>query len=83
MKKYSLNYEGGRCPFGYEYVNAHSKGGLWIDAYCRKLIKFGLFNDPDAKDEKIRQNMEAEANKDANNAYWNARENNGVDVEKP
>ena len=63
MKKYSLNYEGGKCPFGYEYVSAHRQGEIWIDSYCRKLVKHGFFGDPDSKDQKIGQKNNAEAMK--------------------
>lgn len=73
MKKYSLNYEGGRCPFGFEYVSAHRKGDIWIDGYCRKLMKHRLFGDPDSIDQKIRQKNEAEAMKDAQDAYLASR----------
>lgn len=80
--KYSMNYEGGKCPFGFEFVNAHSQGGKWIDSYCRKIRKFRLFNDPDAKKERMKEKMEAQSLRNAKDIFWSSRENNGGDVEK-
>lgn len=39
--KYSINYEGGKCPVGYEYVNGFFDVATrkWHDAYCRKIKK--------------------------------------------
>ncbi|MGP6207691.1 hypothetical protein ACNF42_06675 [Cuniculiplasma sp. SKW3] len=39
MKKYSMEYEGGKCPVGYEYVHGYldQKTGKWVDSYCRKI----------------------------------------------
>ncbi len=40
MKKYDVNYEGGKCPMGYEYVSEyHTRSGKFVDAHCRKLRK--------------------------------------------
>ena len=38
MKKYDLNYEGGKCPMGQEYVAGYRrKDGVFVNAHCRKL----------------------------------------------
>ena len=38
MSKYSLTYEDGKCPLGYEYVSGYmTMEGKWVDAHCRKL----------------------------------------------
>ena len=39
--KYSIDYEGGKCPVGYEYVHGffNIETRKWHDAYCRKIKK--------------------------------------------
>ena len=39
--KYSLDYEGGKCPVGFEYVHGffNVETRKWHDAYCRKIKK--------------------------------------------
>jgi hypothetical protein len=40
LKKYSPNYEGGKCPVGFEYVNGYMEKGVWVDSYCRKIKRY-------------------------------------------
>lgn len=81
MKKYSMNYEGGKCPLGYEYVSAHKQRDKWIDSYCRKLTTHRFIN-PDLKDQKTREKINAESLKDAENAYYSRGENHIGEVDE-
>jgi hypothetical protein len=40
-RKYTLGYEDGKCPEGFEYVKGYTNlfSGRWIDGYCRKIRK--------------------------------------------
>lgn len=41
MRKYSMNYENGKCPIGYEFVDGYTdRYGKWHDSYCRKIRKY-------------------------------------------
>ena len=61
LKKYSPNYEGGRCPVGYEYVNGYYEKGVWVDSYCRKIKRYRT--DPYEK-EKQREREEEQKSYD-------------------
>jgi hypothetical protein len=39
MKKYfDLNYERGRCPYGYEFVAGYANiDGSTVNSYCRRI----------------------------------------------
>lgn len=39
MKRYSMSYENGKCPRGYEFVAGYTSQGVWHDSYCRKIKK--------------------------------------------
>ena len=53
MSKYSLNYEDGKCPMGYEYVSGYmTMEGKWVDAHCRKLRR--------QKNQTLQRNLNAE-----------------------
>ena len=57
FKRYSKEYEQGRCPYGYEFVAGYSSHGVWHDSYCRKIRK--LRYDPETRQkEKERQEEE-------------------------
>lgn len=48
-KRYSMSYEGGKCPFGFEYVEGFGRSdGSYIRPYCRRLKK-RRFTDPLSK----------------------------------
>ena len=37
-KTFDPNYEGGKCPYGYEYVESYiTASGRTVQPYCRKL----------------------------------------------
>ena len=72
MKKYSINYEGGKCPLGYVYVEGHMSRNIWIDPFCRKLPKY-RFSDPDTKEREQKAKMEAESMERAKKIYWATR----------
>jgi hypothetical protein len=49
--KYDLNYMGGKCPYGFEWVDGYWKNndtfhGTWIKGYCRKIKKY-RFSEPE------------------------------------
>lgn len=55
MHRYDLQYEGGKCPLGHEYVSGYTDStGKWHDAYCRKLGR----RQP-RKDRKMEQRQDA------------------------
>lgn len=40
FKRYSKDYEEGRCPMGYEFVSGYTDShSVWHDSYCRKIKK--------------------------------------------
>ncbi len=49
---YDPAYQGGKCPYGYEYVEAFRRDdGTWVDSYCRKLPKKRFrFTDPESQE---------------------------------
>jgi len=72
FKKYDKDYEGGRCPYGYEFVNAHKQGNTMVDSYCRKIPK-KRFSDPDRKQQKIKEQKIQESKDIAEKVYWTSR----------
>lgn len=58
FKRYSKDYEQGRCPLGYEYVAGYYSQGTWHESYCRKLRK--LRTDPEEKQKQKERNEEQE-----------------------
>ncbi|OWP57378.1 MAG: hypothetical protein B2I17_01710 [Thermoplasmatales archaeon B_DKE] len=74
FKKFDLNYEGGKCPYGYEFVNSHKQGNTTIDSYCRKIPKKRFsFSDPDAKVQKRKEQKIQESRETAEKIYWTSR----------
>ena len=71
LKKYSMNYEGGKCPLGYEFVNSYTQNGRFIDSYCRKIPKHRW--DPESRQRKIRALKENQSQREAEKAYYEAR----------
>jgi len=43
---YDPNYEQGRCPYGYVYVPAFIRDGVWVHGYCKKIKKVRFFEKP-------------------------------------
>ena len=58
LKKYSANYEGGRCPLGYEFVHGYTDKGIWHDSYCRKIRKVRV--DPETRQKEKEREEEQE-----------------------
>ena len=47
--RYRRDYEDGKCPMGYEYVNGYmTMEGKWVQSHCRELRKR---NKPDPAEE--------------------------------
>ena len=69
-KGYDLNYQGGFCPYGYEYVNGYinTATGENVQAYSRRLKKY-RFNDPYAKEKKAEQREQAKSHDRAIKIY--------------
>jgi hypothetical protein len=38
-EKYSMAYENGRCPYGFQWVDPHYNGSFYVHGYCRKIKK--------------------------------------------
>lgn len=38
-KKYSPDYEDGKCPYGFEFVQGYYdyRTHQWVESYCRKI----------------------------------------------
>ena len=74
MKKYDLQYEGGKCPMGYEYVEGYTNfSGRWVEGYCRKLPK----HQPRIERNRERAQDERYQNTEDENSFetlWNACE---------
>ena len=58
FKKYSKDYEQGRCPMGYEYVAGYYSQGVWHDSYCRKIRKVRF--DPETRQKEKERAEEQE-----------------------
>lgn len=72
LKKYSPNYEGGKCPVGFEYVNGYMEKGVWVDSYCRKIKKYRT--DPyEKKKQRDREEEEKSYNRIYNQLMNNER----------
>ncbi len=72
---YSANYENGRCPLGFEYVNAYydSINRRHVDSYCRKIKKFRT--DPTEKEQNHSDKIHARVDSDfvkAEQAYYDS-----------
>ena len=53
--KYSLNYMGGKCPLGYEYVESFERAdGTIVNSFCRKIPKVRTGRDPYVRDKNQR-----------------------------
>lgn len=54
MRKFDPHYEDGKCPIGFEYINAYTDfRGHYHHAYCRKLQRPRI--------DKLREKQENEA----------------------
>jgi len=69
FKKYDKDYEGGRCPMGFEYIEADCQGNQWINGYCRKLPKHRFGGNHDQKQEKLKEQKKQESLELARKAY--------------
>lgn len=68
FRKYSQNYENGKCPYGFEYVHGYmAQNGQWVDSYCRKLKKL-RYTDQD-KAEKRRRILQQKREQMIDRAY--------------
>ncbi len=58
LRRYSKDYEQGRCPYGYEYVSGYTSHGVWHDSYCRKIRKVRF--DPETRQKQKERQEEQE-----------------------
>lgn len=74
FKRYSPNYEGGKCPIGFEFVKGYwDNNRIWHDSYCRKIRKLRV--DPETKaNEKERREFEKSLDQ-VRKEYWENSEN--------
>lgn len=64
FKQYSESYEGGRCAYGYEFVESYSdRNGVYHKSYCRRIKK--TWGDPEERESRLRQKSEQESRKQA------------------
>ena len=57
FKKYSETYEGGKCAYGYEYVDSYTdRNGTYHKSYCRKIRR--TWHDPEKQESKLRKKSE-------------------------
>ena len=63
-KTYSPDYENGRCPLGFEYVDAYydSINRRHVRSYCRKIKKFRI--DPTEKEQIRNDRIQAQVDRD-------------------
>ncbi|MHB1901747.1 MAG: hypothetical protein ACYCSO_06735 [Cuniculiplasma sp.] len=38
-EKYDINYEQGRCPYGFMWVDGHMREGTYVPGFCRRIKK--------------------------------------------
>lgn len=64
FKKYSETYEGGRCAYGYEYVESYTdRNGIYHKSYCRRIKR--IWHDPEEQESKLRKKSEDDSMKNA------------------
>lgn len=70
-KTYSPDYENGKCPLGFEYVDAYydSINRRHVQSYCRKIKKFRI--DPSEKEQVRSDKIHAKVDRDYNRALGN------------
>lgn len=70
-KRYNLAYENGKCPMGFEYVDAYydSINRRHVQSYCRKIKKFRI--DPTEKEQIRNDKIHAQVDRDYNRALGN------------
>lgn len=68
FKKYTNDYEDGRCPHGYEYVGQYTDShNVFHRSYCRK-IRIVRKSDED-KQEELRKKMDQKMKNQIDKAY--------------
>ena len=64
FKKYSETYEGGRCAYGYEFVESYTdRNGVYHKSYCRRIKR--TWGDPEERESKLRKKSEDDSMKNA------------------
>ena len=64
FRKYSETYEGGRCAYGFEYVESYTdRNGTYHKSYCRKIRR--TWHDPEERESKLRKKSEDDSIKNA------------------
>ena len=64
FRKYSETYEGGRCAYGFEYVESYTdRNGTYHKSYCRKIRR--TWHDPEEQESKLRKKSEDDSMKNA------------------
>ena len=57
FRKYSESYEGGRCAYGYEFVESYTdRNGVYHKSYCRRIKR--TWHDPEDGESKLRKKSE-------------------------
>ena len=64
FKKYSETYEGGRCAYGFEFVESYTdRNGIYHKSYCRRIKR--TWGDPEERESRLRKKSEMESRKQA------------------
>ena len=74
MKKYSMDYEDGRCPMGYEFVESHTRGGIRIPAFCRKIPVHRFKKDPETKQKEYQEKEMEKSYRNALKTYQESKD---------
>jgi hypothetical protein len=69
--KYSLSYQGGKCPYGFEYVEGYQSKFSFVPGYCRK-IKKRRFTDPEAQRIRSQTNRNLRQQQEIDDAVYEA-----------
>ena len=74
LKKYNLDYQGGKCPLGYEFVGAYSRGNVHVPSFCRKMPVYRFKKDPETRLRESEERQSRESWDNAVRTYWERRE---------
>ncbi len=69
MRQYSLNYEEGKCAFGYEFVPSHISHRRIVNSY-RRIIPSYRFSNPDLAIEREERRTESRIRREMFKDDW-------------
>ena len=80
MKKYSPDYENGKCPLGFEFISGYydSANRRHVQSYCRKIRKFRI--DPTEQQQIQNDKIRAQVDRDYSKALDEYRKSDGMEI---